>query len=391
MRTSASEKPEPSTDPQVRLRPWVVNVNDREIPRYVTEQLLRRAGFEVLSLGTGEEVLALGDRVPDMFLLDVHLPGMDGFEVCRRLKASEPTAHVPVLMTSAAFVSSQSKTEGLDSGADGYLVQPFEAAELIATVRALMRVKSAERLAYAALRSRDDFLGTASHELRTPVMAVHLLLERLLRRANRPEGVDRGDLLLQLDKIQNNVRRLSGLVTSLLDLSRLDSGALKLQLEPVDLTQVVRQVTTQLEEELARSGCTLRMGSQGEMTGQWDRLLVEQVVTNLISNALKYGPGSEVSVELEASPDGQRVELKVTDGGMGIDPSDHSRIFDRFERAQISANRPGFGLGLWIVRQIVEAMGGTIRVESALGHGAAFFVSLPRSQPADPAGPATAG
>jgi signal transduction histidine kinase len=171
------------------------------------------------------------------------------------------------------------------------------------------------------------------------------------------------------------MKRIVGLVEQLLDLSRLTMGKLELSLERTDLATVATEVAERLSELAARAGCVLNVSAPGSLAGEWDRARIEQVLSNLVSNAVKYAPGKPIHVTLEAL--GERALVVVRDHGMGIDEADQARIFDRFERAVAHRNYGGFGLGLWIARQLVEAHGGTISVQSKPGEGAAFIVELP--------------
>jgi signal transduction histidine kinase len=177
--------------------------------------------------------------------------------------------------------------------------------------------------------------------------------------------------------IRRNVDRLSRLVTSLLDISRISSGRLDLELEEVDLAEVAREVAARFEDEARRAGCTIRLRADAPLVGRWDRMRLDQVATNLLSNAIKYGAGKPVEVIAEG--DGPRAILTVRDHGIGISEADQRRIFQRFERAVSKRNYGGFGLGLWIVRQIVESLGGVVRVQSAPGGGSLFTVELRRA------------
>lgn len=229
------------------------------------------------------------------------------------------------------------------------------------------------RRAQESLRLRDDFLSIASHELKTPLTSLMLQSESLRASAAKatPENVAR-----KADAIRRNVERLSRLVATLLDLSRITAGRLDIQREDVDLVEVVTDVMSRFEDEARRAGCELRLDAPAPVTGRWDRLRLDQVVTNLLANAVKYGPGKPVDVRVEKRLDS--VRLLIRDRGIGISDADQKRIFERFERAVSDRNYGGFGLGLWIVRRIVEAMGGTIHVESAPGEGATFTVELRR-------------
>jgi signal transduction histidine kinase len=222
-----------------------------------------------------------------------------------------------------------------------------------------------------ALRDRDEFLSIASHELRTPLTSLALQSDSLRAAARREQNEA---IARKAEVIRRNVDRLSRLVASLLDLSRISAGRLELDLETVDLAEVAREVVARFEEEAQRAGVALTLDAPRAVLGRWDRLRLDQVVTNLVSNALKYGGGQPV--EVTARAEGPRAVLRVRDRGIGIAPADQPRIFERFERAVSERNYGGFGLGLWITRQIVGALGGEIRVESAPGDGATFTVEL---------------
>ena len=233
--------------------------------------------------------------------------------------------------------------------------------------------------AQEAVGLRDDFLSIASHELKTPLTSLALQADSLVASAGRgrvPEAIGR-----KAEVIRRNVDRLSRLIANLLDISRIEAGRLDLFLEEVDLREILDDVATRFEDELARARCVLRVEADGPTVGQWDRLRLDQVVTNLLSNAVKYGPGRPITVTLRGESD--RVELSVRDEGIGIPRDAHERIFERFERAVTDRHYGGFGLGLWIVRRIVEALGGEIHVESAPGEGATFTVVLRRHAAAE--------
>jgi len=230
--------------------------------------------------------------------------------------------------------------------------------------------------AQAAVAVRDEFLSIASHELRTPLTALRLALENMRRVSTReaierlpPQYVER-----VLSTAERQGQRLEKLVAALLDVSRIHMGRLELDVEDVELGATVREALGAIEDEAAQSGSQIQV--RGEpVHGYWDRLRISQVVTNLLSNAVKYGGGKPVEVEFGSR--GDHAVLTVRDHGIGIDPADQPQIFERFERAVSSRNYGGLGLGLYIVKRIVEAHGGTIRVESKTGEGAAFLVELP--------------
>ncbi len=228
--------------------------------------------------------------------------------------------------------------------------------------------------AQEAVRARDEFLSIASHELKTPLTSLALQSDSLRLSARRG---DAEALLRKVEVIRRSVDRLARLVGSLLDLSRITAGHLELDVEEVDLTDVAREVVGRFEEEALRAGCALRLDAPAAVTGVWDRMRLDQVLTNLLANAVKYGPGKPVDVRVRGEPG--RALVSVRDHGIGISAADQQRIFERFERAVSRRNYGGFGLGLWIVREIVEALGGTVRVESAPGAGSNFTVELSRA------------
>jgi signal transduction histidine kinase/CHASE1-domain containing sensor protein len=247
------------------------------------------------------------------------------------------------------------------------------ATDLARLVGAAVDTSRLYAAAQNAIRERDEFLSIASHELRTPLTSLALQSESLRARATRL-GVE--DVARKADVIRRNVDRLARLVASLLDLSRITAGRLELEIESFDLAELARDVVGRFEDEARRAGCGLALLAPEPVPGSWDRLRLDQVLTNLVSNAIKYGPNQPVEVRVESH--GERAIVSVRDRGIGISPEDQARIFGRFERAVSKRSYGGFGLGLWIVREIVESLGGAVRVESSPGEGATFTVELPR-------------
>jgi signal transduction histidine kinase len=228
-----------------------------------------------------------------------------------------------------------------------------------------------------AVQVRDEFLSVAAHELKTPLTPLRLKLHRMRQVARGPEGVvDSRALLAHLEVVERQVSRLDRLVDGLLDVSRIGAGKLELEWEDVDLAEVVREVVTRFEPQAAKAECVVSVRSPPwPVVGRWDRLRLDQVVTNLLSNSLKYGAGKPIELAVDA--DHGHALLSVRDQGIGIEPGNLSRIFDRFERAVSERHYGGLGLGLYITRQIVEALGGSIEARSTPGEGATFVVTLP--------------
>ena len=244
------------------------------------------------------------------------------------------------------------------------------------------------RLAQAeeALKLRDSFLSIASHELKTPLTSLQLLLSGVQRAFAKQAGgatVEMPKLGARIASVDREVGRIVKLVDDLLDVSRASAGRLHLTLEPVNLAGVVREVANRFEDTLAEAGCTLSMTLDDAIIGRWERLRLDQVVTNFLTNAAKYGAGQPIEIRVAKQGDTHAV-VAVRDHGIGIAAEDQARIFDRFARAVSPSHYGGLGLGLFIVKVIVEALGGTVSVASTPGKGAEFVVCLPLAGPTGP-------
>ncbi len=242
-----------------------------------------------------------------------------------------------------------------------------------ATAIALANVELVKK-AQHAVTLRDDFICIASHELKTPLTPIKLHLQRLLQTPRAREGAK---IVGALQTVTKQVERLEVLVERLLDVTQLSEGVLRLEYEDLDLAELVRAAIERFSEEGRPSGSSIELRTEGPLVGHWDRLRLEQVVDNLLANALRFGLGKPIVVEV--GPGGAAsARVRVRDQGIGIGPEDQARIFDRFERAVSTRHFGGFGLGLWIVKRIVESHGGYARVESEPGVGSCFEVVLPR-------------
>lgn len=242
------------------------------------------------------------------------------------------------------------------------------------------RLRAAESALRLALRARDVFLSEASHEVRTPLQSLQLVLDGLIRNGARPPISDQ--VARKLDLMRSQIQRLGLVIDNLVTVSRMASGDLALDPDQVDLATVVRDVMTRLQPVAVRAGVSFELESDEELCGQWDPLRLEEIVRNLVTNAIKFGRGGAVEIAVEDR--GEEVRLTVRDHGVGIAREDIDRVFDRFERVGYRASHGGLGMGLWIVRQLVLAHGGAIEVDSTPGEGATFTVTLPREGPASP-------
>lgn len=225
-----------------------------------------------------------------------------------------------------------------------------------------------------AVRSRDEFLQIASHELKTPLTPLQLQLDALARALQRTD-LDNATLATKLETAARQTARLSRLVESLLDVSRITAGGVQIYPEPLDLADLVREVSERFRLESGRAGCELVVRTDPHIMGCWDRLRIEQILSNLLANAIKYGAGQPITIEGRISDGSARIS--VTDRGIGIQPEALERIFERFERAVSSRHFGGLGLGLFIAREFAEAHGGDITAQSQPGAGSTFTVVLP--------------
>jgi signal transduction histidine kinase len=337
---------------------------------YVGRLLRQHWRVEIVADGAQALAAARRDR-PNVILTDVMMPNLDGVGLLRALRADPALATVPIIMLSAR-AGEESRIEGLDAGADDYLVKPFSARELVARVGSQITLARARE---AATRSKDEFLAMLGHELRNPLSPI-LTAVQLMRMRGGPGR--------ELEIIDRQVRHLVRLVDDLLDISRITRGKIELRRERVEVAVVALRglETASPLLEQRRQALDFQVPPEGlEVDGDPDRLA--QVVANLITNASKYSePGTKIVVAAERS--GSDVRLRVVDHGIGIAPELLGPIFDMFfQQAQaLDRSKGGLGLGLTIVRSLVELHGGTVKASSeGPGRGSEFIVTLPLATP----------
>lgn len=227
----------------------------------------------------------------------------------------------------------------------------------------------------AELRARDDFLAIAAHELRNPMTPICARLELLLARARQAAGGMPAGLVHGLELLEGMVNAYLRRATTLLEVARASSGKLNLQTVEVDLSALIRQVTANMLPLAESAGCEIRITVEDGVSAFCDPTAIEQILENLLSNAIRFGPGQPVEVALASN--GELARLSVRDEGVGIPDCDQAAIFERFHRSRRAKPSGGFGVGLWVTRQLVRAMRGEISVSSRRGCGSAFTVKLP--------------
>ncbi|GEM_PF-1962390 len=239
--------------------------------------------------------------------------------------------------------------------------------------------QAAREEAQEAVKARDEFLSIASHELKTPLTSMLLQLQNGMRviGSESLEKIPHDRLMSILKTSEQQSKRLASLINTLLDVSRITAGRLSLDIQKVNLSSLVQDIGKRFAEELKRSKSTLTIHAEKSIIGECDKLRIDQVVTNLLSNAIKYGGGKPIEVLVER--EGSVAKIVVKDKGIGIAGKDARRIFDRFERTVVEKEYKGMGVGLFIVKKIVEAHGGEITVKSKLKQGSTFIVKLPIS------------
>ncbi|HKP80767.1 MAG TPA: ATP-binding protein [Pyrinomonadaceae bacterium] len=359
-------------------RPLIVLADDNADMRdYVSRLLADR--YEVISVGDGQAAWdAVEKKLPDLVLSDVMMPVMDGFEFLHRIRADERTREIPVILLSAR-AGEESRIEALKASADDYLVKPFSARELLATVDTHIKTIEIRRHLIDQLREqdrrKDEFIATLAHELRNPLAPIRNGLQ-LIRLSNNDQArLDHATTIMQ-----RQIDQMVRLVDDLLDVARISRNKLELRKELVDLAVVVRSAvdTSRPVIEASHNELFLELPSQTVLLDA-DPVRLAQVVSNLLNNAARYSrPGGRIS--LTATTQLGELMLRVSDTGIGIEPEKLSQIFDMFVQLDSSEPHPqgGLGVGLTLVRRLIEMHGGTVEAHSdGAGKGSEFIVRLP--------------
>lgn len=365
-------------------------VDDLEENLLALEALLQQDGLAFLKARSGEEALEML-LVHDvaLALLDVQMPGMDGFELAEFLRGNERTRHVPIIFLTAGSADRGRRFRGYEAGAVDFIQKPVEADilrsktnvffDLYDQRRQIMVQRDELELLAGALQTTDrrknEFLAVLGHELRNPIMALGAGLHLLERREGTEAARDiRG-------KMERHVRHLSRLIEDLLDIARIDQGKISLKTERILLQDALGFAVEASQPQIEAGRHTLISDITPEPV--WldaDYARVTQIVSNLLNNAAKYTPeGGEIRLTVVATA--EHAAIEVADTGIGIPPEMQARIFDLFEQVKRSGGeaQEGLGIGLALVRQLVELHGGSIALKSSVpGEGSVFRVVLPR-------------
>jgi signal transduction histidine kinase len=370
------------------------------------EALIKREDREVYQALSADEALSLLlQHEFAMAILDVQMPGMNGFELAELMRSTDRTKHIPIVFVSAAGRELNYAFKGYESGAVDFLHKPLDIHAVKSKVNVfvdLYRQRKAMKLQVEelersrreqeqllatlqvtqnelehAIRMRDDFMSIVSHEVRTPLNG--LILETQLRKLHLAKdnaaAFTMDKLRAMVDRDERQIQSLIRLIEDMLDVSRIRTGKLSIRPHAFDLTEMVGNLIESFAAQIASAEASITFSADTPVIGVWDEFRLEQVVANLLTNALRYGARKPVNVRVYA--EGGQARIEVRDQGIGISAENQKRIFQQFERVAASHATHGLGLGLFISEQIVAAHDGKIEVQSEEGQGSLFRVCLP--------------
>ncbi|MCW5649185.1 MAG: hybrid sensor histidine kinase/response regulator [Ramlibacter sp.] len=384
----------------------VLIVDDLPENLLALEALIRQPQLVVHQAGSAEQALALLlDHDFALAILDVQMPGMNGFELAEAMRGTGKTRHIPIVFVSAAGSELNYAFKGYESGAIDFLQKPLDTHAVRSKVNVFVELHRQRKLLkeqVAALQQarreqdallgklevahseleravamRDDFISLVTQELRTPLN--DLYVQTQMRKTHLPSGDSPAFAVSSaremLDREERQIGAMLGLIDGMLDVSRLRTGELTIHPRPLDLAVLVRRAGTSHAARLEAAGCEVTLDAPASVQGVWDEFRIDQIISNLLINAAQHAPGRPVGLSL-SSGDGE-ARLVVRDHGPGIAPRDHERVFRQFERGTPLPPVPGLGLGLYIAQQAARAHGGSVSLDSTPGEGATFTVRLP--------------
>lgn len=365
--------------------PRLLIVDDTEDNLDLLEFALRKKRVDIFRASNGMECLAIAEkRIPDMILLDIQMPVMDGFETLRRLKENPVTKKIPVIFLTAAKKDAQSIERGIMMGAEDYLMKPIDTDELLARVRSITRLITVQRELEA---TKERFFAMLIHDLRSPLAGISDAVDFVVRSVEQGKPLEKIHMDL-LNITLSSTQNLLEMVNDLLDLSKYQAGSIPLELKQIPVTMAVDQAALHMSSRFEKKGIrVVRDTVDGTPEALIDQQKMNQVLTNLLSNAFKFTPeGGTVTIRIAPVPpstDAQAeipmVEISVADSGIGIKAEELPNLFQYYH--QVSSAKfvkyKGTGLGLVICKLIVEAHKGTINVTSEVGKGSTFTIHIP--------------
>lgn len=352
----------------------ILLVDDSADSLRLLQVTLKLKGYNVIIADSGAEALVqIAESPPDLVLLDVVMPDMDGYEVTRQIKHNSNLPFIPILLVTGSEKSSVVK--GLDAGADEFIRKPIDKKELLARVRALLRLKHSMDEQLFLIQRREDFVTRLTHDLRTPLIAADQFLKLLQKGVF---GNTLSAMRESLEQMAQSNQTLLSMVDTLLEVYQYEAGGKTLDFFVVDLWELCQQVVQELMPLADVKQLTLKAvlakGTEASLARvRGDRLELRRLLTNLVGNAIRFSDAGSVEVRLNSTIQG--VTIEVEDTGIGMNPEEQLLLFDRFRQGK--HQRRGNGLGLYLSRQIVEAHQGNISVSSTVGKGSIFTVYLP--------------
>ncbi len=364
----------------------ILAVDDIPDNLFILESILGDIdNYKLDCVTNGEAALKyVTNQPPELILLDVMMPGLDGYEVTRRIRQNKNLPYIPILLVTAHDHSSL--TEGLDSGADDFIRKPFDINELMARVRSLIRLKRSIDEQSEMIRQRDDFVARLTHDLRTPLVAATRMLNLSLEGVfgDPPEEMSEA-----ISSVITNNENLLQMTNTLLQVYRHEAGQKKLVLSQISMYDLAKEIVQELKPLAEEKGVTLTLDipESTPQTGGYrtmgDRIELRRLLTNLIGNAIKFTDKGSITVQLsintqtcEAIPSPEAIEIAIIDTGAGIAPDSQERIFEWFYQGDHM--RAGSGLGLHLSKRIAEMHQGTLALESKVGKGSTFTLTLPK-------------
>jgi two-component system, sensor histidine kinase and response regulator len=351
----------------------------------IVKAVLGYKGYQVDTAKNGKLVLEQVERrMPDLLLLDIQMPEMNGIEACRQLKANPRFKDIPIIFLTAK-ADSYDVVDGFKTGAVDYITKPFNTMELLARVQTHLELKKsrdllAEKNRYLEMMSaglarlnheKNDFMGIAAHDLKNPLTTIKGLADFLRQDVDIPQE----SMKVILENIMKSAERMFAIVRNLLDVNAIESGNFRFAPSPIDLEESVRDLIAQYEHQasLKRVSFNVEVEAPGAII-HVNPDSITQILDNLISNALKYSPhNSEVIIRIHKV--GGKIRCEIQDKGEGLTELDKAKLFGKFSQlsARPTADEQSTGLGLFIVKKLVEAMQGTVWCESEHGKGATFI------------------
>jgi signal transduction histidine kinase len=370
------------------------------------DALIRDDQRIVFHAHSGEQALALLlEHEFALAILDVQMPGMDGFELAELMRGTARTRHIPIVFVSAAGRELNYAFKGYETGAVDFLYKPLDPDAVRGKVNVfvaldqqrretrrqmvaledsrreqevlLRELNETQQELQRSLRMRDEFMSLVAHELRTPLNTLFLETQMRalqLKRGNLP-AFEPEQVGAMIRRDERQIKAMIRLIDDMLDVSRMKSGTLSIRPGSVELMTLLERVVSDLTLQASAAGCSITLEQHGPVNGWWDEFRIEQVIVNLLTNALRYGGGAPVQVSVHG--DDGKVRVEVRDQGRGIAPEDLERIFQPYERGARNGEPKGLGLGLYISRQLAVSHGGALTVDSRPGQGAAFSLVLP--------------